>query len=534
MKMNRLRNLALALVCAGAAFWLTAPRADGQSAASLAGKWEGSVMDPRRPYFVTAEFTEDKATGAWSGKVSLVGNVDAPAEEVVVQNGKASFRVLLRQGKPSFEGEVHGNEFVGKAAFRSGPVDFRLERLPNLTAPKDRVEAWQQDLDTALRFTRYDRSFSAAAREEYRKRVEGLKSRIGSLDDQHLMAELAKAVALAQNGHTLLVAAGSTIAQPALPLRLAWFADGLYITRAAEAANVGCKVTGVGSRPIEEATRVLAELFPGNAQLVTARTPGFFVRAEWLYGMGVTREPGRVTYALDCNGVKRDLALAPGDSPAAADSELTGPWKPGAPLPLYLRDREKNYWFQYLPETGVLYFQFNASLNGGGETIPQFGERLLKELETQEVRALVVDMRFNGGGNLDISEAFFEKLRAAPKLQGKNRLFVITSPITFSAAIFHASQLRGNPHTVFVGEPVGDHLDFWAEGDGHLLPNSRLLLRSSNGYHSYSPKDPPELKPYYRDLNITSLGPDLPARATYKQYAEGRDVAMEAILARIK
>jgi hypothetical protein len=148
-------------------------------------------------------------------------------------------------------------------------------------------------------------------------------------------------------------------------------------------------------------------------------------------------------------------------------------------------------------------------------------------------RALVVDMRFNGGGNLDLGEELFEKLRVAPKLQARNKLFVITGPTTFSAAIYHASQLRGNPGAVFVGEAVGDHLDFWAEGDAHVLPNSLLVLRSSNGYHSYTKNDPPEFRPYYRDLSISSLGPDVPARPTFKQYAEGRDVAMEAILRRL-
>jgi hypothetical protein len=60
-----------------------------------------------------------------------------------------------------------------------------------------------------------------------------------------------------------------------------------------------------------------------------------------------------------------------------------------------------------------------------------------------------------------------------------------------------------------------------------------LVLRSSNGYHSYTKNDPPEFRPYYRDLSISSLGPDVPARPTFKQYAEGRDVAMEAILRRL-
>ena len=122
-------------------------------------------------------------------------------------------------------------------------------------------------------------------------------------------------------------------------------------------------------------------------------------------------------------------------APAVSPNDFGGVFAADA-RPRYLRHRDRNYWFEYLPAEQVMYFQFNSSLNGGDETIPQIGERLIKELEEKPVKALVVDMRFNGGGNLDIGESTMEKLRAHPKLQGKNKLFVITSANTFSAAIF--------------------------------------------------------------------------------------------------
>lgn len=539
--MIRFRKFILASGMLTAASWLLiSVMASGQSATSLAGKWEGSVLDPRRPYFLTAAFTQD-ANGAWTGTISAVGNNDLPLEEVSVAGNKVSFKMQLRQGKPAFEGELHGDEIAGKVTFRAGPTDFRLNRLPELKVPKDRVEAWQQDIDTALRFTRYDRSFTPTAREEYRKRLEALKARVSRMNDHQLLAELAKAVALGGNAHTALGMGRSTIGRPPFPLRLFWFADGLYVVRAApaHAQAVGCRVTAVDGRATPDVKRSLTQLFAGNESWATSRSSTTFVRPEMLYGLGVTKELERATYSLVCPSGKLELQVATSAGTGAmaapaSESDWQGVWKKDADRPRYLRHREKNYWFEYLPERQLLYFQFNSSLNGGEETIPQFGERLLKDLDEKPVRGVVVDSRFNGGGNLDIAEGFIEKLRTSPKVQGKNKLFVITSGATFSAAIFHASQLRANADAVFVGEPVGDYLEFWAEGDSHVLPNSRLVLRSSNGYHSYSKKDPPEFRPYYRDLNIATLDPDIPVRATYKQYASGRDVALEAVLARLK
>ncbi len=527
-KTRRAVSFAIAVL----ALVLLAQHSKAGQAPSIEGNWEGLVMDPRRPYFMTAEFR--KNGDGWRGTMSIVGNSGIEIREIVTSGSTVGFKIQLRQGVPVFQGELQENEITGEVTFRAGPTDFRLTRIPTLAPPKDRVEAWQQDLDTALRFTRYDRSFTAAAREDYRKRVEALKTRAGSLNDQQLYVELAKAVALANNGHTIVVAAESSLRRPTLPLRLNWFKDGLYVTRAAPvyAEAVGCRVTGISGQPIATVQNKVEELYAGNESWKLARAVNSFVSPHILYGLGIATDMERIVYNLECPSGKRDLTVSAGDTTGERDwlSALAA----SAPRPLYLRNREKNYWFEYLSDSQVLYFQFNASLNGGEETIPQFGERLLKELEEKPVKALVVDMRFNGGGNLDIAEKFIERLAATPKLQERNKLFVVTGINTFSAAIFHASQLRGNPNAVFVGEPVGDRLEFWAEGDAHVLPNSRLILRSSNGYHSYSKLDPPEFKPYYRDLAIDSLGPDIYAHPTFREFAAGKDVAMEAILARIK
>ena len=510
--------------------------AQGQTEPSLAGTWEGSVLDARRPYFVTAEFAQDKATGAWTGKLSVAGNPDAPVENISINGSKVTFTVVLRQGKPVMEGELRGDELSGTTAFRSGPTNFKLTRLPALAPPKDRTEAWQQDIDAALRFPRYDRSFTPAALAEYRKRLAELKTRIASLNDQQIFVELAKAVALGNNGHTQVVAGRSSLTRPPFPLQVAWFKDGLFVVRAAPAyANtLGCKVAAIDGRATQAVQQAIGPIFGGTAEWIHFRSQQSFVRPEVLYGAGVTKSLEEATYSLECADGKREVQVA-SDSNAGPGNQAdwASPFKPET-RPLYLRNRDKNYWFEYLPDSQVLYFQFNSSLNGGNETIPQFGERLIKELEEKNVRAVVIDMRFNPGGNLDIGESTIDKIRNHPKVQGKNKLFVITSNNTFSAAIFHASQLRQNPDAVFVGEPVGDRLEFWAEGDGHVLPNSRLMLRSSNGYHSYSKLDPPEFKPYFRDLSIDTLAPNIPVQPTYKDYASGRDVALDAILARLK
>jgi hypothetical protein len=82
-----------------------------------------------------------------------------------------------------------------------------------------------------------------------------------------------------------------------------------------------------------------------------------------------------------------------------------------------------------------------------------------------------------------------------------------------------------------VGEPVGDALDFWSEGGNIILPNSRLCLHFANGFHSYSPREYPERKPYVEDLSVETVEPDIRVEATFADYRAGRDPALAAIIA---
>jgi hypothetical protein len=195
-----------------------------------------------------------------------------------------------------------------------------------------------------------------------------------------------------------------------------------------------------------------------------------------------------------------------------------------------MRHPEKNYWFEYQEDKQLLYFQFNRSAEQADENLQDFGVRLEAALRRDRVRTLVVDLRFNTGGNQDLGRALMERLQAAAK---GRRVYVITGRATFSAGIFHAAQWKQWGKATFIGEPVGDGLDFWSEGGNFELPNSGWLVHFANAFHSYSRKEYPERKPYFADLSIDSLAPDYAVSPTFSDYQAGRDPAMEVVAARL-
>jgi hypothetical protein len=199
--------------------------------------------------------------------------------------------------------------------------------------------------------------------------------------------------------------------------------------------------------------------------------------------------------------------------------------------PRYLRHGDQNYWFEYVPELAVIYFQFNRAQQIPTSPVSELIENMLRAIDEHSVKALIVDLRFNTGGDAGAG-TLVEKLAA--RLRGVP-VFVLTGRATFSAGIIHAGQwkqLAGA--TIIGGEPVGDHRDFWAEGGNLVLPHAQLTLHYANAFHAYSQREYPRSRPYFADLNVASLEPEVIVEPSWADYAAGRDPVLETAAARIR
>src|SRR5262249_39225687 len=153
------------------------------------------------------------------------------------------------------------------------------------------------------------------------------------------------------------------------------------------------------------------------------------------------------------------------------------------PLPLYLKDRRTNYWFETLPgQPKTLYFQFNLVVNSQTETFAQFLNRLFKFIDDNGIEKLIIDMRWNNGGNSLILQPLVNGLIRHDKLNQTRKLFVILGPYTFSAAINAAAGLNAKTNAIFVGEPTPTGPNFIAESNIINLPYSRLRVSISDLY----------------------------------------------------
>jgi len=120
------------------------------------------------------------------------------------------------------------------------------------------------------------------------------------------------------------------------------------------------------------------------------------------------------------------------------------------------------------------------------------------------------------------------------------RIFVLTSPLTFSAAISSIGYLeQAAPERVtIVGEPVGDRQMFFSEGDGVTLPANRGLVVGATERHDYATGCKGHKDCHHNvvkhPISVTSIKPDLPVPWTIDAYMAGRDPAMEAVAAALR
>src|SRR5712691_3306162 len=312
-----------------------------------------------------------------------------------------------------------------------------------------------------------------------------------------------KLIAKVGDGHTAISLGPKTHPEflQTLPIKFYLFKEGLYIIAVDPKFKelLGAQVLRFGSHTVAEVVAALDPLINRDASdiWVKERAPYLMRSLPLLNGLGLIAEPGKVQLTIrDQDGKSREVTLA-------ADMSAPNIWNvqpnPKAwinlvqtattPPPLYVKNlgrgktentREPYYWFEYLPESRVVYFQYNAVINDPQEPLAKFSERLFQFINDHEVDKLVIDMRWNNGGNTFVNGPLLKGLISNGKVNQRGKLFIIIGRRTFSAAQNAVSAFGRYTDVVFVGEPTGGSPNFIGDEVFFTLPYSKLSANVSD------------------------------------------------------
>ncbi|MES2305216.1 MAG: hypothetical protein V4558_06900 [Gemmatimonadota bacterium] len=411
----------------------------------------------------------------------------------------------------------------------------------NAAAQREDLAAFERD------FLNVDRAFSPAARAEAKRRLASLTAQAGTLSDTRFGLSLAQIVALADNGHTLTINRGNGSGFRRVGIRLAPFGQDFYVLRATadHAELLGARLVAIDGTPIAR-LRDSARTLAGGIPAWRDRNAGAFLESPGqLYAMGLARGESRASYRLATrDGKTRDvgLALAPdlpsGGYRAAAIleplDERNG-WRAlltPAKAPWSLQQFDQTLRRRDAPELDAYLIQLRANVDGS-ESIADFLADSDSLRRAAHRRNIVLDMRMNGGGNLQLTQKWMSSI--VSRLPADGRVVVLTSPWTFSAAISSTGYLKQSApaRVVLVGEAPGDRLNFFAEGQPMQLPHSGAMYLVATQRHDYITgcKRYTDCHGYVVrfPIAVKNLDPDVSAPWTLESYAAGRDPGMEAV-----
>lgn len=411
---------------------------------------------------------------------------------------------------------------------------------------KDRTSAWSEDLTVARDvFLQKDRSYSPEASQAARDEIERTRMRIDHLTDQQIVASLARAAALSDNAHTRAYLLRNRSYWRRYPIRIWRFPDGWHVVAAKGQGTslVGGRITHIQHVPVEQVFEKVRTLYAGNAGWANYMSTYTLTSPDALLGVGLL-DDDVAEFSVQNDSASRSVRLrAEPLDPRKGPEEswwFLSPQHPAASgwthalssrdLPPALVSPELNYNYARC-DRDVLYVRYSRSADAPGqETVRAFGERLLTVIASQAPRKLVLDLRFNTGGDLQKARPLMDALAQSRLGSEPGAIALLVGPVTFSAGITAAASLRSKSKAILVGEHPGDRPDYWSEGGNVTLPNSHIDMHYADGRHQYSETPLPAGVDEYLHLNIDvrNLEPDIAVDWTWRDYVSGADPAAAA------
>ena len=419
------------------------------------------------------------------------------------------------------------SRFVKGLPFAVFALTFVLstQTLAQETAPKLTAAQWQADVKFLGEELpkRHRNAFHRMKREEFEAAVKTLHDRVPTITEDEIIVGLMKIVAMIKDGHTNLVPR-EHFRSGIYPVKLYLFSDGLFVQKAAPeyAEMVGGRVVKIGNLSAEDAFKSVGQAaFADNEMGVKNITPVMLAIPEILAGFKINNDRQKLNLIVETGGKQKTFEIRP---TANFESLFQPPaaWVDAANkanTPLYSKDANNLYWFEYVKDQKMVYVQQNGVANKTDEPVADFYKRVFDFVEANPVEKLVLDIRNNGGGNNFLNRAVVINLIKS-KINRRGKLFVITGRQTFSAAQNLVNQIEKYTDAIFVGEPTSAHPNHYGDNRPFTLPNSKLTVRASTLW--WQDLDP-------RDERFWTA-PEIAAEISSEDYRSGKDPILQAAL----
>jgi len=376
---------------------------------------------------------------------------------------------------------------------------------------------WQEDVRYfgEQLVKKHKNAFHNVSKEEFEKDVETLYKDVPSLQDYEVIVRLMQITAKVGDGHTAVHLPKSFKRYPVI---FNWFGDDLYVIATSPAYRnaLGTRLSKIDDFTVEEINKKLASVISQdeNKWYTMSTAPAFLMIPEILVTLGIVKDYDHASFVfLDSTNREIQLDLIP------RVASPNNPWVPAGKIqPLFRQNMNDPFWFTYLEDINAVYVNFKKYDN-----LNRDADKLFDFIEQKKATRLIVDLRFNGGGDFKKGRRLLiSKIKENKQINQQGNLFVITGRRTFSAAMVNSIDFKKETNAIIVGEPPGEKPNSYSENDEMKLPNSKLVISYSTRYYKFLDED------------VEAFQPDVRIDPNWNDYIQGRDAMMDWIISRCK
>ena len=379
-----------------------------------------------------------------------------------------------------------------------------------------RVINWRNDLEYLAKELpkNHINLYFKLSEKEFKNEINTLNKNVPKLNDDQIMVELMKIVSSIGDEHTMIGYSTNDI----FPVKFYWFEDGIYvIDTIAEYSEINqCKLSKINGIDIKKILEDVNNLIPhSNEQWVKHRMPYIIMSPTVLHGMGIIDGADKVTYTL-INNKGSEFHI---DIKSIKLDSLQWLNAFNKEAPLYRKNSDKYYWYEYLSKENTIYYKHNVCRDQENNPFIDFSIDLFDTIKNKKPQKLIIDLRNNSGGDSKYVDNITTKINlTAPELNEKGKLYIIIGRETFSSAVLNCVYAKQNSEAIFVGEDTGGKPNDYSEVQLMELPNSKIKLQySTKKFDDY-------------DKDVDTFEPDINVKMNSTDYFENRDPVLETIL----
>lgn len=357
--------------------------------------------------------------------------------------------------------------------------------------------------------------FSIITKEEFDKKISNLYNDVDKLSNNQVFIELGKIIASIRDGHTRIDYSDGR----SYPLEFYMFNDEIYIINTDKTLQdmMYSKIVSIDNISYKEIlTELTQQISYENESWLKGELPNR-IMPTFLYGIGIAKNEKFSTFKVEKNGEIKDFEVyilpngkAYFDTNRANDKII---------------GKHNNYYdYKYLEDKNTLYFEYNVC-GEKGQIFKDFNFKMFKDIESKNIKKIVVDLRANSGGNSEILNPFTDKLKTYVKENKDVKVYVLVGRETFSSGMFAIFRIKeAVPEAISVGEPSGGAIDRYGDVRDFKLPNSQLPIKYSTKYFEFS-------KVFNYKINkMNAFVPEILLSPSINDYINGRDIVLEYVL----